>query len=294
MKIQPIAETSPHGHRLADDIELFLDRLQQRRRALSRIASTAGSLLLLNACGGGGSSSSSTPTATAAATAATTTSTSACIVDPTETAGPFPADGTNVSSGSTSDILTSSGIVRSDIRSSFIASTTIAPGVPLTLTLKLVNFNASCSTLQGYAIYLWHCDRGGNYSLYSAPTESYLRGVQVTDSSGTVTFRTIFPGCYAGRYPHIHFEVFASLASATGGNNSIETSQLAMPADVCAALYPNATGYSQSVTNFAAISLASDNVFGDDTAAQIAAVTPTMTGSVAAGYVGTATIAIAR
>jgi protocatechuate 3,4-dioxygenase beta subunit len=39
-------------------------------------------------------------------------------------------------------------------------------------------------------------------------TESYLRGVQVTDSNGQVTFTTIYPACYSGRWPHIHFEVF--------------------------------------------------------------------------------------
>jgi protocatechuate 3,4-dioxygenase beta subunit len=212
---------------------------------------------------------------------------------PAETAGPYPADGTNTASGSTSDVLTASGIVRSDIRSSFIGSSTVAQGVALTVTLTLENTNASCAALAGYAIYLWHCDISGNYSLYTASTESYLRGVQVTDSAGQVSFTTIFPACYSGRWPHMHFEVFGSLASATTGKNAILTSQLAMPSDVCNAIYPNVTGYSASVSRLAAISLAADNVFGDNTAAQLAAMTPTMSGSVNAGYTARAVIGLA-
>lgn len=305
-----------HGHGLSEDLVIISEQLRERRRTLRWMASAAGSALLLNACGGGGSSgsaasaltattttsatpsnpSTTTTTATTAATTSTTTSTASgsCTADPQETAGPYPADGTNSASGSTSDVLTASGIVRSDIRSSFISSTTVAQGVPVTLTLTLVNTNASCAALSGYAVYLWHCDRSGNYSLYTAPTESYLRGVQVTDAAGQVTFVTIFPGCYSGRYPHIHFEVFASQAAATTGRNAVLTSQLALPSAVCSEVYPNASGYSQSVTNFAAVSIASDNVFGDNSAAQIAAMTPTMSGSVSTGYSASATIGIAR
>ncbi|WP_240651375.1 MULTISPECIES: intradiol ring-cleavage dioxygenase [unclassified Variovorax] len=311
-----------HGHNLADDLPLMAAQLGlQRRRALAWLgsAAAAGPALLLGGCGGGGggsdassslaglvaasgtTSASTTTPATSTSSSSTTTgsstsssSSSSCTALPGETAGPYPADGTNSSSGSTSDILTASGIVRSDIRSSFLGTTTQAGGVQTTLTLTLLNTSSSCAPLSGYAIYLWHCDRDGNYSLYSAPTESYLRGVQVTDSNGQVTFTTIFPGCYSGRWPHIHFEVFQSLSTATTGKNSVLTSQLAMPSAVCSAVYPYATGYTKSVANFAAISLSTDNVFGDNTSAQIAAMTPTMSGSVAAGYTATATIGIAR
>jgi protocatechuate 3,4-dioxygenase beta subunit len=296
---------TPHGHSLAEDLPLMSAQLLQRRRALAWLASSASATLLATGCGGGGSdasSSTSTSTTTTGSTTTTTTttgststtSTTTCVADPAETAGPYPADGTNTSSGATSDILTASGVVRSDIRSSFLSSTTVAQGVTMSITLTLVNTNASCAVLSGYAVYLWHCDRSGNYSLYSAPTESYLRGVQVSDSLGQVTFTTIFPACYAGRYPHMHFEVFASLASATTGRNALLTSQLALPADVCNTVFQNATGYSQSVTNFAQVSLATDGVFGDNTAAQIAAMTPSMSGSVSAGYTATATIGLAR
>jgi hypothetical protein len=83
---------------------------------------------------------------------------------PSETGGPYPGDGTNGP-----NVLVQTGIVRSDIRSSFGTSgTTTAPGVPLTVTLQLVNTNANCAPLVGYVVYLWHCDASGRYSMYSA------------------------------------------------------------------------------------------------------------------------------
>lgn len=293
-----------HGHGLGRDLKAF-DRLIARRRALGLLGA-AGTTALVAACGDGGSSSTTTtstatptPTPSASATATPTPTPSAtassgtCSTAAAETNGPYPADGTNSSTGVTSNALVASGIVRSDIRSSFIGSTTTAQGVPLTLTLTLANVNNSCAPLAGYAVYIWHCDRDGNYSLYNLPTESYLRGVQVTDSNGQVTFTTIFPGCYSGRYPHIHFEVFSSLANATSGRYAVLISQLAMPSDACSSVYGNASGYSTSATNFASTSISRDNVFGDNTTAQMAVMTPTITGSVAGGYTASTTIGIA-
>lgn len=185
--------------------------------------------------------------------------------------------------------------MRSDIRSSFIGtSTAVAAGVQLTLTLTVVDVNSGCAPLAGYAIYIWHCNRDGKYSLYDLPSESYLRGVGVTDANGKVTFTTIFPGCYSGRWPHIHFEVFSSLATATSGRYATLISQLAMPAATCSTVYSTATGYSASQTNLNSISIASDNVFGDNTAAQIAQQTPVLSGSIDTGYTATAVIGIAR
>jgi len=295
-----------HGHSLAEDLPL-MHALVARRRALKWFAG-AGTAAMVAGCGGAGSDASAssvttvtgstatpTPTPTPTATPApTATTTGACIVDPTETAGPYPGDGTNTASGSTSNVLTVSGIVRSDIRSSFISSTNVAGGVLLKITLTLVNVNATCAPLAGYAIYLWQADRQGRYSLYTAAAESYLRGVQVTDANGQVTFTTIFPGCYDGRWPHMHFEVFSSLSNALSGRFSILTSQLAMPAAACTAVYADATTYPSSASNFARVSLSSDMVFGDNTSAQIAQQTPALTGSPSAGYTGTALIGIAR
>lgn len=299
----------PHGHSLAEDLPLLHAQVA-RRRALQWFAG-AGTAALVAGCGGSGSDASGsvavvsgsgtaspTPTATAtptpSPTATATAAAGTCIVDPTETNGPYPADGTNTASGSTSNALTATGIVRSDIRSSFLSTTTVATGVALTLTLTVVNVNATCAPLAGYAVYIWCCDRSGNYSLYTAAAESYLRGIQVTDANGQVTFTLIVPGCYSGRWPHIHFEVFSSLSTATSGRYASLVSQLALPAAVCSAVYADTTTYPASATNFARITLASDNVFGDNTAAQIAQQTPTLTGSPSAGYTGTAVIGLAR
>jgi protocatechuate 3,4-dioxygenase beta subunit len=299
-----------HDRGLAYDLTIIRKKMIDRRRALAWFAS-AGAVAIVTGCGGGSGDTASasaagtttattstggtTDTTSTTTTTTTTTASGTYIADPSETAGPYPGDGTNSASGSTNNVLIQSGIVRSDIRASFLSgSTNVAAGVLVTLTLTLVNVSASSAPLAGYAIYLWHCDRAGNYSLYSAPAESYLRGVQVTDANGQVTFTTIFPGCYDGRWPHIHFEVYASLTTATSGRNALLTSQLCMPSATCSTVYNGATGYSSSITNFARVTLASDGVFGDNTAAQIAQQTPTMTGSVADGYVATAVIGIAR
>lgn len=293
-----------HDLGLAHDLKVIA-AMTDRRRAL-RLFAGAGTAALLAGCGSDSSGSGTvtatatptptpTPAPTPTATATTTPTTGACLVDPTETAGPYPADGTNTSNGSTSNVLTSSGVVRSDIRSSFLnGSTTTASGVALKLTLTVVNVNAACAPLAGYLVYLWHCDAQGRYSLYDVPGESWLRGALVTDANGQVTFTTIFPGCYANRFPHMHFEVFSSAAVATGGRFASLTSQLAMPTAACSAIYSGSALYSSSVANYSRVSTANDNVFGDNTAAQIAQQTPTLTGSVAEGYVGTAIIGLAR
>lgn len=186
----------------------------------------------------------------------------ACTLIPQETEGPYPGDGTNGPNA-----LTTSGIVRSDIRSSFsVASPATATGTPLTVTLQFLSTTESCGFIEGLAVYAWHCDAQGRYSLYSqgVTAQNYLRGVQVSDSSGRVTFTTIFPGCYSGRWPHIHFEVFASLADATSGRNAGRISQLALPQAACSTVYAQSSLYPSSANNLNQITLNSDNVFGDD------------------------------
>ncbi|WP_433382638.1 intradiol ring-cleavage dioxygenase [Actinoplanes sp. CA-142083] len=210
----------------------------------------------------------------------------ACVAEvESETAGPFPADGSNGP-----DVRVLSGIVRSDIRPSFGTSTTVAPGVPLQFSLTVSNL--SCAPLVGAAVYAWHCDRAGRYSLYSSgvTNENYLRGIQVTDSTGRATFTSIYPACYSGRWPHIHFEIYSSLSAATSGAGPIrKTSQIALPEAISRTVYATATGYSQSVTNMSRISLATDMVFRDDLAAREMA---TVTGSVSAGYVASLAITV--
>jgi len=147
------------------------------------------------------------------------------------------------------------------------------------MTIK--DFANDKSPLVGAAVYLWHCDREGRYSLYSqgVTDENYLRGVQETDDGGQVKFTTIFPACYSGRWPHIHFEVYPSLAKATNSGNKIATSQMAMPEATAKAVYTT-NGYSQSVSNLSRVSLDRDMVFSDGYDLQM----PTVTGDPSSGY----------
>jgi protocatechuate 3,4-dioxygenase beta subunit len=238
-----------------------LETLVSRRSMLKAIGLGGMSAGLLVACGPG-ASATGTPTASAGASAATGSVAAAagCAVIPEETAGPFPGDGSNGP-----DVLTQSGVVRSDIRSSFGSSATTAAGVPLTIRIALLDAAQGCAPLANAAVYVWHCDRDGSYSMYSqaAASENYLRGVQAAGSDGIVTFQSIFPACYQGRWPHVHFEVYPSLDRATDPANRIATSQIALPEDTCKAVYAT-DGYASSVQTLAGVSLTSDMVFGDD------------------------------
>jgi len=231
------------------------------------------------------STSATTPSPTASTSGSATSQASSPVTEvPSETGGPYPGDGSNGP-----NVLDDSGIVRKDIRSSFGSSTTTAQGVPLTIRLT-VRDTSTGAALKGAAVYLWHCDREGNYSLYSqaVTNENYLRGVQQVDSSGTAEFTSIFPAAYSGRWPHIHFEVYESLANATSSGRIVKTSQIALPKEACDAVYAT-SGYEQSVRNLSQTSLTQDNVFGDDGGIHQLA---SMSGDVASGYTAALTIGV--
>jgi protocatechuate 3,4-dioxygenase beta subunit len=196
---------------------------------------------------------------------------------PKETAGPFPGDGSNGPNA-----LAASGVIRQDITSSFGISTTRADGVPLAVTLTLLDNSNGCTPLAGAAVYAWHCDRDGKYSMYDAglKNENFLRGVQEADANGQVTFKTIFPGAYSGRWPHIHFEVFESMSNATAAGQVLAVSQIALTEAACKEVYASA-GYESSARNFPRTTLKSDNVFGNDGGIYQLA---TMAGSASGGY----------
>jgi len=273
---------------LVYDVQTMINR----RRALGIFGGVALTSLLA-ACGAQPTDAATSPAAddTAAPTAAPSPSASSAQAAsgpleevPDETGGPFPGDGSNGV-----NVLDDSGIVRSDIRSSFGSSTTAAQGVPLTIALT-VRDAATGAALAGRGVYLWHCDREGNYSLYSrgVENENYLRGVQETDANGTVQFTSIYPACYSGRWPHIHFEVYQDVATAVASGPIVKTSQIALPVETDDAVYAT-SGYEQSVRNLAQTSLKSDMVFSDDGGIhQIA----TMSGSVAEGYTASLTIGV--
>jgi len=271
-------ELHDHDRGLSHDLPTLLSR----RRALTLFGG-AGLAATLAGCGitstNDRSGAASSPSASSAASTA-----SAGTQIPEETAGPYPGDGSNGV-----NVLTESGIVRSDITKSFGSASGAARGVPLTIKLKVLDTSNGSVGLPGAAVYLWHCDIDGKYSLYSEgiTEENYLRGVQETGSDGSVTFTSIYPAAYSGRWPHIHFEVYPSVEAATAASGKLRTSQLALPEEVSKLVYAT-DGYSQSLQNMAQTSLDTDNVFSDGYSLQLA----TVTGRVTDGMIATLNVPV--
>ncbi|MCE9622788.1 MAG: hypothetical protein K8R99_10620 [Actinomycetia bacterium] len=238
-----------------------IGRVVQRRQALKMLAGGC-ALAFLAACGASSKDSTATTSpstgATTAATTGDTTGTTECTTAvPSETGGPFPGDGSNGPNA-----LADPAVIREDITGSFGDFVGVAQGVATTIKLTVLDSANGCQPLAGGAVYLWHADKDGRYSMYTAPDANYLRGVGEADANGTVTFQSIWPGCYDGRWPHIHFEVYPSIDDALGTAHLIKTSQIAMPEAECKLVYA-ASGYEASVSNLTRVSLATDNVFSD-------------------------------
>jgi protocatechuate 3,4-dioxygenase beta subunit len=247
-------------------LQFDLPKLISRRRAVTVFAGSIGSLALA-ACGsssdGGSGAAATTPTTSA------TTSGDATTEIPEETGGPFPGDGSNGP-----NVLAESGVVRSDITKSIGDLSGTAGGVPTTIEMTLLDVAGGGKPLAGAAVYIWHCDREGRYSMYDSEIgdENYLRGVQAADADGKLTFTSIFPGAYSGRWPHIHFEVYRTAADAQKATGKLRTSQIALPEDASKLVYAT-SGYEQSVQNLSQTSLDSDMVFSDGYSLQMATVT---------------------
>ena len=200
---------------------------------------------------------SATPTPTPTAAAAT----AACAVSPNETVGPYPS---------------LRDFVRSDI-------TEGKAGLPVTLTITVVNAASACAPVANASVEIWQCDVEGHYSQYNQPgyngsAQTYLRGIQTTDAGGRVTFRTVYPGWYQGRATHIHVEVVLN-------GRSIKVTQIAFPESVTAAVYASGV-YASKGQN--PTSNASDNVFADGVQNEMA----TLVGSPTSGYDATFTVGV--
>ena len=280
-----LASSVPAMHDDHDDFGgLQRDTLHRidRRRALQLLGGGISLASLLAACGTGATTGQSGGTTATSAAGDATSSTSpprpgATATPgppiPEETAGPFPANGSNGP-----NLLADGAVVRPDITSSIAPDRGTAAGIPTTLQLTVVDA-ASGDPLPGAAVYVWHCTADGRYSIYEIPDQNYLRGVQTADPAGRVSFTTIFPGCYRGRWPHVHFEVYPSLEQANAGRNASTVSQLALPGADCEAVYADAR-YGDSARNLSQLSLTRDGVFADGWEAQLA----TVAGSSDAGY----------
>jgi protocatechuate 3,4-dioxygenase beta subunit len=97
---------------------------------------------------------------------------------------------------------------RADIRSDPVTGA-VKDGVPLRLRLIVQSVSAKgCVPLSGATVDLWQCDAAGVYSdVDDAKGHKFLRGYQITDTSGRVEFVTLYPGWYPGRTAHIHFKI---------------------------------------------------------------------------------------
>jgi protocatechuate 3,4-dioxygenase beta subunit len=278
-----------HHEGLSRDLPGLVERGLGRRGLLSLLGGVGAAALVSCGTDDDGLTEVTTPSGGPGGGTPPGSSSSSTAADgeiPEETAGPYPGDGSNGP-----NVLTESGVVRSDITTGFGTASGVAVGVPLTIRLRVLDANGDdVAPYEGAAVYLWHCDRDGQYSMYSEAIadENYLRGVQVAGSDGWLEFQTILPGAYSGRWPHAHFEVYPSVDDATSASNRLRTSQLALPEDVCAEVYAEAEGYSSSEANLSQSSLESDMVFSDGYSLQMAK----LTGSVSEGFTATLNVPV--
>ena len=257
--------------RLSQDLQIFMSR----RHALSLLAGGV-TLPVLASCG----------------STDVIDTTGTCVILPEETNGPYPADGSNNANGSLANVLLTSGLIREDMRDSFGGLTGTADGVPMNMELTVVDAAGGCAPLVGYVVYAWHCTADGLYSIYNTEDQNYLRAAGVTDANGKVKFTTIFPGCYMGRMPHIHFEVYPSVTAASEYSERVLCSQIAFEDETADSVYQNVPLYADSIRAFSQISRETDNVFRDNTDAEFAAQTMALNGNYSAGFDGTLTIAL--
>lgn len=148
----------------------------------------------------------------------------ACVLTPEQTQGPY-------------------YIAREKVRSNITEN---RPGAPLHLQITVVDAS-TCKPIKNAAVDIWHCDAGGIYSGFvaastggspggSGPTDkkTFLRGIQLTNSKGRATFRTIYPGWYRGRTTHIHVKVH--LGGHVAGH-VVHTGQLYFPDSLTQRVY---------------------------------------------------------
>jgi len=124
-------------------------------------------------------------------------------------------------------------LVRADIREG-------RPGIALDIVLTVLDRTGV--PYSGALVDIWHCDSSGTYSGFAQPGreatsgETFLRGTQPVDRRGLVTFRSLYPGWYPGRTPHIHFKV------RRAGLTNL-TSQFFLPDALSEFLYTQAPAY---------------------------------------------------
>lgn len=200
-----------------------------------------------------------------------------------ETAGPFPADGSN-----RHNVLTDSAVFRRDIRSN-LDGNNIQDGAEFTLNIYVVNASNNSEPLAGAAVYLWHCNAAGEYSAYAAMGQShqnnkdFLRGVQITDLNGQVTFVTIYRWRYRGRATHFHVAIYKDDSLAT----ELNTTQFAFDESITNTVYASGSAYDKS-DKTREIANSEDYIFRDGYDGQLLKIS----GDPGSGYVVTIVVGI--
>ncbi len=202
--------------------------------------------------------------------------TGACTTSPEEVEGPYPYVGGEITNP----------LNRSDVTGG-------QTGVSLTLNFTAVNTNNNCAAVANARVDIWHCNKDGYYSGYNNQTggalgtqsyggQTWLRGYQLTDTSGKTVFTTIYPGWYQGRATHIHIEVYV--------NNVLKkTTQITFPESISDTVHVSTLYAAHGVNT---TRTAADGIF-NNSAADMANETVALTGSIAAGYSGNYTIGLA-
>lgn len=245
-----------------------------RRRALTLLGAAGGGFLLVR-CSGGGSSALPASAATAVPTSASGSSTAACAVTPEGEIGPYFADDS------------AAGFNRGNLLAN-IDGTQTQTGVPLSLTVVVRDAQKSCAAVAGAQVDIWHCNASGVYSdegVESTTGLTWLRGYQLSDANGAVTFTTIVPGWYQGRTTHIHLRVRSSYSQASSTSDGSNTTQVFFPQSLVDTLSTSVAPYSAHGVN--PTTNASDRVYASQTKGTMLL---SLSGSTANGY--SATVAV--
>jgi protocatechuate 3,4-dioxygenase beta subunit len=243
---------------------------QSRKKFIKNFLVGATSVpLIIEAC-------KKTDLASSSGSSSDSSSSGSCIVTAEEVEGPYPYVGGEITNP----------LERSDVTGG-------QTGVPLTLNFTVVNTNNSCAVVSGARIDIWHCNKDGYYSGYGSQTggslgtqsyvgQTWLRGYQLTDTSGKAQFITIYPGWYQGRATHIHIEVFV--------NNVLKkTNQITFTESISDVVHVSSLYAAHGINS---MRTANDGIF-NNSATDLANETVALTGSVAAGYAGSYILGLA-
>lgn len=248
--------------------------LWARRAILALIGS--GVAVALPGCGGDDTSSAASSTSTTSSSTSSTTA-GACSTTPEGEIGPYFADDS------------AAGFERSDIVNN-VDGTAVQSGVPLTLTVTVIDTENGCAALEGVQVDIWQCNASGVYSDIASEnttSQNWLRGYQITDANGVVTFTTIIPGWYSGRTTHIHLRLRSKYSEASSTTDGTNTTQLFFPQDLIDTLSSSVTPYSAEGNN--PITNATDRVYSQQVDGETLL---TLSGSVAGGYTADITIGL--